>query len=148
MADSVEINIKDLAQTQQKLYDFSAKLGDRVTLLALRAGANYMLKNIRQAEPVKTGRLRRATVVKNSRIHQRRRNGQVGVYITVKAGKTRKDEKGAFYAQFVERGYKRGKTLVPGRKFVKSTFEANKVQAAEIVLQSLELAGERLAQLL
>lgn len=144
MADEIAIDIKGIAGTQQAIYDFSAKLGDRVTLLALRAGANSMLKQIRAAEPVKTGRLKRATVVKGSRINQRRRNGKVGVYIVVKPGKNRKDEKGAWYGRFVETGYKRGKTAVPGKKFVSSTFSATKQQALNIILQAIEQGGQQL----
>ncbi|MGZ8916227.1 MAG: HK97-gp10 family putative phage morphogenesis protein [Methylobacter sp.] len=146
MADSVEIDIRGLAETQRALYQFSERLGDRVTLLALRTGANYMLKKVREAEPVKTGRLKRATVVKNSRINQRRRNGKVGVYITVKPGKKRTDTKGAWYGKFVEIGYKRGSTVITGRHFVKATFEANKQAAIDLTLQAIEEGGQRLLQ--
>ena len=146
MVDSVEIDIRGLAETQRALYQFSERLGDRVTLLALRTGANYMLKKVREAEPVKTGRLKRATVVKNSRINQRRRNGKVGVYITVKPGKKRTDLKGAWYGKFVEVGYKRGSTLVAGRHFVKSTFQNNKQSALDLTLRAIEEGGRRLIQ--
>lgn len=144
MADGVEIDIHGLAETQRALYQFSERLGDRVTLLALRTGANYILKKVREAEPVKTGRLKRATVVKNSRINQRRRNGKVGVYITVKPGKKRTDLKGAWYGKFVEVGYKRGSTVVSGKHFVKSTFENNKQAALDIVLTAIEQGGQTL----
>lgn len=144
MADSVEIDITGLAQTQRALYDFGDRLGDRVTNLALRAGANFMLKKVREIEPVKTGRLKRATVVKNSRINQRRRNGKVGVYITVKPGKKRTDLKGAYYGKFVEVGYKRGQTVVAGKNFVRNTFDTHKQQSVDIILSAIELAGRRL----
>jgi HK97 gp10 family phage protein len=144
MTDSVEINIHGLAETQRRLYQFSERLGDRVTLLALRAGAKFLLKKIREVEPVRTGRLRKATVVANSRINRRRLNGKVGVYITVKPGRSRADQRGAYYAGFVERGYKKGNTTVTGRKFVKSTFEANKQAALDIVLAALEQGGQTL----
>lgn len=146
MSDSVEIDIRGLAETQRAIYQFSERLGDRVTLLALRAGANFLLKKVREAEPVKTGRLKRATVVLNSRINRRRRNGKVGVYVTAKKGKRRNDPKGAFYAGFIENGFKRGETIIAGRKFVKATFEANKQQALDIVLQAIEEGGRRLVQ--
>lgn len=144
MADNVEINIHGLAETQRALYQFNERLGDRVTLLALRTGANYLLRKVRDAEPVKTGRLKRATVVLGSRINRRRRNGKVGVYITVKAGRKRNDQKGAWYGRFVENGYKKGATIVPGRKFVKSTFEANRQSALELILTAIEQGGQQL----
>jgi len=144
MADGVEIDIRGLAETQRALYDFSDRLGDRVTLLALRAGANYLLKKVRAAAPVKTGRLKRAAIVANSRINRRRVNGKVGVYFTIKKGKKRTDARGAYYGKFVENGYKKGNTVVPGRNFVKATFEANKEQALDIVLKSIEQGGQTL----
>lgn len=144
MVDSVEIDIHGLAETQLALYRFSERLGDRVTLLALRAGGKFILQKVRAAEPKKTGRLRRATVLQTSKINRRRVNGKVGVYITVKPGKRRDDPKGAFYAGFIERGYKKGSTVVPGRKFVKNTFEANKQAALDLVLAALEQGGRRL----
>jgi len=140
------IDIRGLAETQRTLYQFSERLGDRVTLLALRAGANYMLKKVREAAPVKTGRLKRATVVKNSRLNRRRRNGKVGVYLVVSKGKRRTDTKGAWYGRFVEGGYKRGNTQIAGRKFVSATLSSNKQQALDITLQAIEDGGLRLIQ--
>ena len=140
-----EIDISGVAETQRRLFEFSQKLGDRITRLALRSGANYMLKAIREAAPKRTGRLRRAIVVKNSRIHQRRRNGQVGVYITIRKGKSRKDPKGAPYGTFVESGYKRGKRIVPGRYFVRNTYNRLKRPAAELIIRNIETAGRQLA---
>jgi hypothetical protein len=120
MTDGVEIDIRGLAETQRSIYEFSEKLGDRVTLLALRAGANYMLKQVRAAEPVKTGRMKRATVVQTSKINRRRRNGKVGVYITIKKGRSRDDSKGAYYANWVENGFNRGSKQITARQAISS----------------------------
>lgn len=140
------IDIRGIAETQRAIYRFSERLGDRVTLLALRAGANYMLKKVREATPVKTGRLKRAVVVKNSRINQRRRNGKVGVYLTVRKGKRRDDTKGAYYGKFVEAGFKKGPVQIAGRKFVTATFNVNKQQSLDIIVQAIEAGGQRLAR--
>lgn len=139
------INITGLAETQRALYQFSERLGDRVTVLALRVGANYLLRQIRDAAPKKTGRLRRAIVVRNSRINRRRVNGKVGLYIQVKPGRTRNDPKGALYGQWVERGYKaRGKTDVAPRHFVTATFAAHKQAALDAIITAVEQGGQRL----
>lgn len=145
MSDNDVINISGLAETQRELYAFSAALGDKVTVLALRAGANFMLKKIREAEPKKTGRLKRATVTKNSRINRRRVNGKVGVYVVVKSGK-RSDPKSALYGQFIERGYKRKDTVVSGKHFVTSTFAAHKNEALSTILTAIDEGGRRLVQ--
>jgi hypothetical protein len=115
----IGIDISGIAETQQSIYRFSEKLGDRMTLLGLRAGANHMLKQLRAAEPVRTGRMKRATVVANSRIHRRRKNGNVGVYITIRKGRTRDDKRGAYYAGFVEHGYKRGSRQIGAREAIR-----------------------------
>ncbi len=140
----INIDIRGLAETQRAIYQFSERLGDRVTMLALRTGAKMILQKVRAAAPVKTGRLKRATVVANSRIHQRRRNGKVGVYLRVKPGRSRSDMKGAWYGKFVENGYKRGQTQVPGRKFVRNTFDANKQAALDLILAAIETGGRQL----
>lgn len=165
MADEFSIDISGIQETQRKIFKFSQALGDRVTLLALRSGANFMLKQIRLAAPKKTGRLRRAIVVKNSRINRIRRNGRVGVYITIKPGKHRHDPKGAYYGSFVEHGHGFGKKTklgffrrvftgaknksrlkIAGKFFVKNTFNRTKKQAVQLVIKNIENAGKQLAK--
>lgn len=152
-----EANIKGIAEVKRAIYAYNAKLGERVSRVALRAGANAMLKQIRNAAPVKTGRLKRAIRVKNSKIHTIRRNGSVGVYITVQPGKNRRDPRGAYYAKWVETGYqrgsqrtgKRGRTggvRVEGKHFVLNTFNATKDNAARLIIQASEIAAERVAK--
>ena len=137
----MSIEVKDLVKTQKAIYRFSEQLGDRVTLLALRLGANYMLKSVRLAAPVKTGNLRRSITVKNSRIHRRTRNGKVGVYMTIKYGK---GNRARVYGSFVERGYTRGKTTVKGKHFIQNTFQSQKQQALEIILNGIDDGGKKL----
>ena len=146
MAD-LEVDIKGIAKTQEKIYEFSAKLGDRVTLLALRAGANDMLKSMRQAAPKKTGRLRRAIRVKTSRINRRQRNGKIGIYISINPGKNKRDQRGAYYGQFQERGWKskKNKIVVKGRHFMRNTFNSNKERSLRIIVAALEQGGRKLA---
>lgn len=152
-----DIDIQGAAEVTRRLYAFSERLGDRVVLLAIRAGANYMLKKIREAEPVKTGRLRKATKVLTSKIHTRRRDGQVGVYIVVKKGK-RTNPKTALYGRWLENGWipgKQGTTTearqrrqteqahrrIPGQHFVSHTFATTKDTAARIIINGIEQAG-------
>jgi HK97 gp10 family phage protein len=134
----IEIDIRGIAETQRALYQFSEKLGDRVILRALRAGANSMRKQIRDAAPVKTGRMKRATVVATSKIHRRRRDGVVGVYITVRPGKSRTDPKGAYYARFVEHGFKRGSRQIGTKEAIRSGVVTEDQHAA-----ALERANEQ-----
>ena len=139
------VSIKGLAETQKAIYEFSEALGDKVTLLALRAGANHSLKAIRHAAPVDTGRLKKAIVLKTSKLNRRRRNGKVGVYIVAKEG-ARNNKRTALYARWVEKGYKRGKTRVPGKHFIEGAFDRTKQQALDIILTAIEQGGDRLAQ--
>ena len=106
--DNISIRILGMQAVQQAIFNFNARLGERVNRLAVRKGANYMLKAIRVAAPVKTGRLKKAIKVKNSNINQIRKNGKTGVFITVAPGKSRTDQKGAWYGKFVEVGHNSG----------------------------------------
>lgn len=181
--DAFEAKVKGIAELKRGLYAYNAKLGERVTKMGLRQGANYMAKSIRSAAPKRTGRLRRAIKVKNSNLNRFRKNGVVGVFITISKGKSRKDQSGAYYGKWVENGYtasgrtkarevtmgattkaerqdykqrtgkrmrvymhKKGARKVPGQRFILNTFNATKGQAAEIVVQSSEIAVKRLAQ--
>ncbi len=154
-----DINIKGLAEVQKQLFKFSEKLGKRVTLLALRSGANFMLKQVRQAAPKDTGRLRRSIKVKVSRLNAIRRRGKVGVYITAVKGKSRSDLKGAYYAAWVEHGHRTGKGTgrtvnqrtdrrgkVKGKFFVKNTFNRSKVRSRRLIIRNLEQGGKKLVR--
>lgn len=138
------ISLSGIQQTQKKIFGFSDKLGDRITKLALRSGANYMLKRIRLAAPKDTGNLRRAIVVKNSRKNQRRINGRVGVYITINKGKRKRHD--GFYGRFLEMGYRSGRRRIPGLFFIRNTYNQSKDQSARLIIRNIETAGKRLAK--
>lgn len=143
--DDFSIRIEGISKIQRALFQFNARLAERVTRLAMRKGANYMLKQIRAAAPVKTGRLKKAIVVKNSKINTIRKNGNVGVYITLRSGK-RANLKSALYGKYVENGYKREGTVVPGQKFIINTFNATAPTALAIMVEASEVAARHLAQ--
>lgn len=94
--------ITGLEETQRTLYAYSQQMGDRVVRMALRQGANYILRGIREAVPVKTGLLkRRGFRVANSRIHNGRRGSEmIGVYISLRKGKG-----DPFYGRFLNDGW-------------------------------------------
>lgn len=100
-----EITISGIAELKRALADYNNQLANRVVAATLRQGANYMARHIRAAAPSRTGRLRRAIKVKNSKINRPRTNGKVGVFISISPGKNRKDTKGAWYGKFQEDGY-------------------------------------------
>jgi len=122
--EDFSVRIRGVAEIQRALFQLNARLGERVTRLALRKGANYMLKEIRAVVPFKTGRLKKAIKVKNSRINQIRKNGKTGVYLTIDPGKSRRDMRGAWYGKFVEVGYNTGSANVRGRRALLSSLTA------------------------
>jgi len=142
MTDEV-ISISGVKETQAKLYGFSNKLGDRITMLALRSGANYMLRRVRAAAPKDSGRLRKAIVVKTSKIHKPRKDGKVGVYLAIRKGR-----KGAFYGRFQELGWSpKGKSSsVKGQYFIRNTYNTTKRQSLRLIVRNIETAGLRLAK--
>ena len=105
-------------KTAESAQAMQRALAERIQRLALRQGANYMLKAVRQAAPKKTGRLRKAIKIRNSKINRLQKNGNVGVFLTVYPGKSRKDQAGAWYGKFVEVGYRRGSKAITGAQAV------------------------------
>lgn len=103
--DNADIRVHGTEELKRALAAFNNQLAERVTKATLRQGANYMARHIRAAAPKRTGRLRRAIKVKNSKINRPRTNGKVGVFISISPGKSRTDPKGAWYGKFQENGY-------------------------------------------
>lgn len=138
MSDEVII-ITGLKETQKALYAYSQQIGDRVVRGALRQGANYVLKGIREAVPVRTGLLkRRGFRVANSRIHNGRLSSDlIGVYISLRKGKG-----DPFYGRFQNDGFRAGNTRVPGKDFVQRSFENRKAAAVHLIIQSAAAGAE------
>jgi HK97 gp10 family phage protein len=167
-----EMKVSGLKEVQRSLYAFSQQLGDKVVIDALRLGARAMQAKARAGAPKLTGRLRRGIVVKKSKINNGKRKEALGVYLTIRTGKGRKDPKDAFYGRFIEDGWNakgksnRGtgkrkrletvsrfgsrtgrKTLpsdrdVPGIKFMQGAFNSTKQQSANLIVQAVERGAE------
>ena len=138
MSDAA-ITITGLKEVQKSLYAYSQQMGDRVVRAALRQGANYVLKGIRQLVPVKTGLLkRRGFRVANSRIHSGRHSSDmIGVYISL-----RKKKGDPFYGRFQNDGFTANGAKVPGKGFVQRAFSARKSAAVSLIVQSAEAGAE------
>ena len=134
-----QIIISGLQDTQKTLYSYSQQMGDRVVRMALRQGANHILRGIRELVPVRTGLLRRRGFrVANSRIHNGRRASEmIGVYISL-----RKKKGNPFYGRFQNDGFQAGTTKVPGKGFVQRVFAERKEAAVQLVVQSAEAGAE------
>lgn len=133
------ITITGLKEVQKSLYAYSQQMGDRVVRGALRQGANYVLKGIRQMVPVKTGLLkRRGFRVANSRIHNGRKSSDlIGIYINL-----RKKKGDPFYGRFQNDGFTAGKTKVPGKGFVQRAFTERKSAAVQLIVRAAEAGAE------
>ena len=129
------ITITGLREVQKNLYAYSQQLGDRVVRAALRQGANYVLKGIRQLVPVKTGLLkRRGFRVSNSRIHNGWASDDlIGVYISLRKGKD-----APFYGRFQNDGWNAAgerRTLgnTPGRVNRHGTLKLSRSVSKEVL---------------
>lgn len=138
------IKITGLNEATKAIYAHSQQLGDRVVKGSLRVGANVVARAARIGAPVKTGLLkRRGIVVRNSKIHRGRSSKDlIGVYVTIAA----KKKGDPYYGKFQESGWKAGKRIVPGKKFLDKAFEQNKEKAVEAIRQSAIAASEVLAR--
>jgi hypothetical protein len=133
------ITVSGLREVQKSLYAYSQQLGDRVVRGALRQGANYVLRGIREMVPVKTGLLkRRGFRVANSRIHNGRLSSSlIGIYIGLRKGKS-----DPFYGRFQNDGFRAGSTKVPGKGFVERAFNERKQAAVQLIVQSAEAGAD------
>lgn len=164
---SEAIEVKGLKEVQKALYSYSQQLGDRVVLAALRQGANLVRKAAAANAPRgKTGALKKSLSVKRSKIHRGKLSGDlIGVYLTIRKGRGRKDPKDAFYGRWIESGWNvRGKSRsggrsslnrgrassqgvrdIAGQKFIERAFSANRESALRLIIQSAERGAEIIA---
>lgn len=132
MAD-FEVKLTGLKETQNVLYSYSQQLGDKVVIAALTLGARAFVRQAKANAPVRTGRLRRAIYVKRSRIYNGKRDtGKIGVFVSVRQGRKRDDQKGAWYRHIVEK--KVG--------FMRSAFDSQKQKAVEVAVAAFLRGSE------
>jgi len=167
-----DIRINGLREVQKALYSYSEKLGDKVVIGSLKQGARVVSREAKKRAPKKTGRLRKAIVVKASKINSRRRKGnKIGVYLTIRGGKGKNDPKDGYYGRWQEDGWNThgkssgsrakirsffgrktgrktapGKTDVPGKKFIKGAFKTQKGNAVRLIVASAERGAEVIAK--
>jgi len=136
------ITVTGLKEVQEKLYSYSRKVGDKVILASLRKGAAVVRKEIQSNVPVKTGKLKRAFAISRSRIHRGRIPGSmIGIYLTIRKGKN-----GAFYGRFLNDGYQKGKTTIPGKFFIQKAFDSKKSAAVAVIIKTAEDGATKLAK--
>jgi HK97 gp10 family phage protein len=136
------ITVTGLREVQRQLYSYSQQLGDRVVLGALRQGANVVKKAAQDNAPIKTGKLKRGIRVTRSKIHRGKSSkDMIGVYLSIRKGKG-----GPFYGRFQEDGWKAGKRIVPGKKFVDRAFNTKKEEAVSVIVRAATSAAEVLAR--
>ncbi len=175
------IKITGLKETQKALYQYGQKVGDFVIYKALFAGANLVKKRTAALAPVyngpvkkgvKPGTLRKGFRVKKSKIHSGKFSSDlIGVYLTLKKGKGRKDPSDPFYGRWLELGWNtrgkaatnrsgikatfgnrtgrksaQGKTNVPGKFFMSNAFNSTKNEAVDTIVSVAENGLEILAR--
>lgn len=145
MPDGISIKISGIREVNAALYKYSQQLGDKVVIDSLKNGARLVQKEAKRRAPKDTGRLRRGIVVRNSKIYKKGRHAsKLGVYLTLRSGKGKKDPKDAFYGRFVEDGWKpRGDSRsVTGKKFIKGAWLSRRTAAVKLIVQSARRGAE------
>lgn len=144
MADGIEIQISGLTEIQEQLRQLPGTISRRVVLSSLRAGANVVRKQIQQTAPVRTGALKKGFKIARSRIH--RTQTDQGVYLTLRKGRGRNDPKDAFYGRWVESGYRKGRTQIPGQFIVQKAFDAKKNESVAVIVATAEAKIDQLTR--
>ena len=140
MPDSLTLDFINIDKLTKGLGGLGLSIRNRVGKNAVKVGAKYLLEKVRLEAPVKTGRLRDSLFVKASKIHTIRKTGEVGVFVSARRGKTKKDKGGAYYAKFVENGTK----YQHARHFASNTFKTNVQQASTLVVVTFESQAKTL----
>lgn len=139
----VTVSLTGLKEAQRALYAYSRQLGDRVVLASLRQGANLVLRQARANAPVRTGLMKRALVVKRSKIYNGRRMENIlGLYLSLRKGP-------AYYGKFQESGWRAGSKntrQIPGKRFVQRAFQSQQDAAARLISQSALRGAEIVAR--
>jgi HK97 gp10 family phage protein len=142
MADTFSIRTTGLKEAQKAIYSLGQQFGDFVVYKSERAGANIVLREIRENAPVKTGKLKKGIVLMKSKINRGRMSGDLlGMTITI-----RKRKGDPFYGRFQEDGWKAGKTHVPAKHFIEKAFLAKRVEAVEMIVATATAAAELLVR--
>ncbi len=144
MADEISFTVNGLKEVQRALYQYSQQLGDKVIVAALTTGARLVQREAKARAPKLTGRLRRGIVVRRSKIYNGRRNrSQIGVYLTLRRGKGKRDPKDAFYGRFIEDGFtdKSGKKIA-GQRFIKGALIKTRENAVRLIVAAAEQGAE------
>lgn len=159
----MSIEVKGLKEVQKALYSYSQKMGDRIILSSLRQGANLIKKAAAANAPRDTGALKKSLRVSRSKIHRGKFSGDmIGLYLTIRKGRGRKDPKDAFYGRWIESGWNvrgrasaktsrgrrsaRGVRDIPGKKFIESAFLSNRESALRLIILSAERGAEIVAR--
>lgn len=102
-------------------------------VVGLRAAGRMMVQEAKSRVPVNTARLQEAISLR------RLKNPPVteGVQVYVKRGRSKKDERGAFYAAMVEYGTIGGdKPDQKAQPYMRPTFESKKIEALNVFWKS------------
>ncbi|MCG7984737.1 MAG: HK97 gp10 family phage protein [Candidatus Thiodiazotropha lotti] len=146
-----EFNIKvsGLVEVQKNLYSYSKKLGDKVVVDALKAGARVIQKDAKRRAPKRTGQLRKNIVLRKSKhITRRKTPGRIGVYVTIKTKGKKGTQKNAFYGRFINDGWKpRGNSRrVKGRHFMQRAFRNQRNNAVRLSVSTATRGANLLAR--
>lgn len=142
-----QVKVTGLRETQKALYAFSQQLGDRVVIKALTNGARLMQRQAKANAPVRTGNLRRAIIVKKSKIYNGKRTlNKLGVFLTIRQGK-RYGPRDAYYGKFQEAGWTdRAGKKQPGKQFIGRAFSSTAERCADLIVRSAKAGAEVVAR--
>lgn len=139
------VQIQGLAELEKKMIALGPKIALKALRGALVSGASQIKKDAIARAPIKTGKLRRAILIKRMpKGNPFREQVIVGVRHGRKAWKKQKDGKfdksrDAFYWTFIEFGFKdRGGKEISGKSFLRSAFETKKEKALDRIKEYLQ----------
>ena len=133
----ISVEIQGLRELERKLIALGPKVGLKAMRSALVSGAQVIKRDAMERVPVKTGRLRRALLIKRL---AKLNPFSEKVIIGVRHGKKQqKSDRDAYYWSWIEFGFKNraGKPVNP-QSFIRPAFEAKKNSAMNRIVDVLK----------
>lgn len=130
---SETVKVAGLAELRANLQALPAEIQQKVLRRGVAAGAAVIRAAAKNLAPVKSGTLRRASIIKF--IRKESNATQVKYIVTFRRGKSQqKSNRDAFYASFVEFGHRsRNGGFVPPHRFLKPAFDQNYGKAIDVM---------------
>lgn len=133
MPDGIQIKIEGERDIKRAMDGISKHMKKTVLNKAMATGTKLVQQEMKNAAPVRTGRLKKAIKIRVSKLNTKKGRGEYGWYIKIYQGKKRSDTRGAWYGIFVDGGTKYQRA----QAFMSRSYRNRARQAAKLIAEAM-----------